>query len=611
MYVPMALQDLIRKQRSHRLYRDLVIYLIFLTIFLSNVASWNNFQAHYSVESAIQAAVVDDEFEFTANPFATTYKDIWNNDDWWDWATGPLANSLFTTTWYNDQNMTVPEYGYVTEYNRLLGALRFRQIRTRPNSCVIPHRLAQSTVIGKMDCYENYHPNPYVAETTEYQGTSYSQWYTTYLLPLFGEEYILDGGGYIVDIDTSDPEAAVTKINALKESKWTDWGTTAVVVTFHTYNANLNLFTKSEFVTEVNAGGLWIPSFTIQSIKLDRYTRPIDIYAVVSTVVFILCMFFFFFVQVREIRDFYREEHEILHYLFNFWNLLDTVFNIGTVLLIVIRLAMILNYENYMIVSWSDSSNFLRIPFLMTTGNFENQVTAVLVFLSFIKIFKYLHLNTRMNMLNKTLVFAAPDLATFIVLFAIVFLAFAFAGYALFGANLDIYASPLVAMSTTFQILLGFVTYGDLERVNRFWAPIYFVSYIVLVFFIMVNMFLAILNDSYAKVNEEMKDERDMVQKIADRMQILKRRKRKMGKKGNALSFAAFAPSKVSTAETIRKLENFLNTRGADMKWDELEVCLGADASTEFLERMMLKYGRSLEEAQAEAAEKQHGPEED
>ena len=47
------------------------------------------------------------------------------------------------------------------------------------------------------------------------------------------------------------------------------------------------------------------------------------------------------------------------------------------------------------------------------------------------------------------------------------------------------------------------------------------------------------------------------------------------------------------------------------MKWDELEVCLGADASTEFLERMMLKYGRSLEEAQAEAAEKQRGHEED
>jgi len=42
----------------------------------------------------------------------------------------PLVNALYPEQWYNDQNYTADELGYVLHENRLLGAARLRQVST-------------------------------------------------------------------------------------------------------------------------------------------------------------------------------------------------------------------------------------------------------------------------------------------------------------------------------------------------------------------------------------------------------------------------------------------------------------------------------------------------
>lgn len=63
---------------------------------------------------------------------------------------------------------------------------------------------------------------------------------------------------------------------------------------------------------------------------------------------------------------------------------------------------------------------------------------------------------------------------------------------------------------TLFRIILGDFDFAALQAANRLWGPIYFVAYIFFVFFVLLNMFLAIINDTYAEVKEEM-DEDDAV----------------------------------------------------------------------------------------------------
>jgi len=41
----------------------------------------------------------------------------------------PLLDALYPEQWYNNQNYTKDELGYVLHENRLLGAARLRQVR--------------------------------------------------------------------------------------------------------------------------------------------------------------------------------------------------------------------------------------------------------------------------------------------------------------------------------------------------------------------------------------------------------------------------------------------------------------------------------------------------
>lgn len=53
---------------------------------------------------------------------------------------------------------------------------------------------------------------------------------------------------------------------------------------------------------------------------------------------------------------------------------------------------------------------------------------------------------------------------------------------------------------TLFRIILGDFDFHALEAANRVLGPIFFITYVFFVFFVLLNMFLAIINDTYAEV---------------------------------------------------------------------------------------------------------------
>lgn len=59
---------------------------------------------------------------------------------------------------------------------------------------------------------------------------------------------------------------------------------------------------------------------------------------------------------------------------------------------------------------------------------------------------------------------------------------------------------------TQLRIILGDFNYYDLENAHYLLGPLYFIMYIMVVFFILFNMFLAIINDTYSSVKEESAD---------------------------------------------------------------------------------------------------------
>ena len=54
-----------------------------------------------------------------------------------------------------------------------------------------------------------------------------------------------------------------------------------------------------------------------------------------------------------------------------------------------------------------------------------------------------------------------------------------------------------------FRIILGDFNFLELEAANRVLGPLYFMLYVFFVFFVLLNMFLAIINDTYSEVKAD------------------------------------------------------------------------------------------------------------
>ena len=92
----------------------------------------------------------------------------------------------------------------------------------------------------------------------------------------------------------------------------------------------------------------------------------------------------------------------------------------------------------------------------------------------------------------------------FFVMFCIIFTAFVQLGYLLFGAQISDYSSMYNACFALIRTILGDFDFISLEKANRFFGPVYFLCFVFFVFFVLLNMFLAILSDSFGDVKAEL-----------------------------------------------------------------------------------------------------------
>ncbi|XP_029655584.1 LOW QUALITY PROTEIN: polycystic kidney disease 2-like 1 protein [Octopus sinensis] len=115
-------------------------------------------------------------------------------------------------------------------------------------------------------------------------------------------------------------------------------------------------------------------------------------------------------------------------------------------------------------------------------------------------VFKYVSFNKTLAQFSETISRGAKDIVGFFAMFFIVFGAFAQLAYLLFGSKLETFKF------TQFRVILGDFNYYELESANRVLGPIYFFLYVFFVFYILLNMFLAIINDSYQEVKDESGD---------------------------------------------------------------------------------------------------------
>jgi len=74
---------------------------------------------------------------------------------------------------------------------------------------------------------------------------------------------------------------------------------------------------------------------------------------------------------------------------------------------------------------------------------------------------------------------------------------------------------------TLFRIILGDFNFQALQQANRILGPTYFILYVFFVFFILLNMFLAIINDTYSEVKADLSTQKNEFE-VSDYLKLVR-----------------------------------------------------------------------------------------
>ncbi|RZC40117.1 PKD channel and/or Ion trans domain containing protein [Asbolus verrucosus] len=468
----------------------------------------------FYLTQALKAQFIDREFN-TENDVGISFMDIKSSADFWFYAENLLLDSFYWEDYYAENDFvkeTPADDRKILYENLLLGVPRIRQVKIRNDSCDI-HEYFKNLCLSCYDMYSEAEEDR--APFGPGKGTAwvYSSDEKTGSISFQGTISSYEGGGYYKNLGKTKAESAAI-MKDLKENLWITRGTRVIFIDFSVYNANLNIFCICKYAPDVGVlyfsfhsicrlifefpptGGI-VPNHQLQALKLLKFFDEWD-YVTFSFECAVYAIAGFFLIEeIRELMYFK------LRFFLNFWTYVDLTIILMATANLLTSLIVFPSAEPTIEKIIQEPNEYGNLEFLASATIFYKNFAASLLFFSYIRLFKYLNFNKTMGQLNNTLKNCALDILGFSIMFFIIFFAFAELGYLLFGSQVEDFSTFGIAMFTLLRTILGDFDYQDIERANRVLAPIYFLSYIFFVFFVLLNMFLAIINDTYADVKTE------------------------------------------------------------------------------------------------------------
>ncbi|XP_031568597.1 polycystic kidney disease protein 1-like 2 [Actinia tenebrosa] len=435
------------------------------------------------------------------------FTQVHNDHNFWDWTITQLIPNLYPV----DDLIGYPymDIMHNKKTSNMVGVGRLRQLRNKKHTCKVP-----LIFTGKFeDCTEDYswsneETNNFIPGWRPLTNTSliieeikktpwdYTSAWEIKSFPYFGKMTTYQGGGYIMELGPTNDTAFQT-VHELSRNNWIDQYTRAIFTEINIYNVDVNLLCVITLLYEFLPSGNGIPSINVQTIKLYRYLSSVAKAVMGFEVIFIFLVFYWIY------RDCKKIAREGKQYWKGFWNVFDslvTSLSICSVGIYIARLVFInkaINQFHY------DRHKYVSFQYVVLLNEVLNFLTACVVMLCSLKFLRLLRFNRKISMLSDTLRYASKMILSFFVMIFIVIFAFCSMTNLIFGSVLEEYRTLIRSMVSLFSMMMGDFHFQDLNDAHRIIGPIMFFFFMVIVQFILVNMFIGILSDSFNMVRTD------------------------------------------------------------------------------------------------------------
>ena len=494
---------------------EIIIYLAFLITFTLVVLYMRDPLFSFQHNELMKDLFLEEEFPDIKT--LKTFSDIVTVEELWQYMEGVFIQGLLS-----DQGAG-PGVMYGT--NWLIGSARVRQVRVKEGLCTVP-KAFQAYIT---DCHGRYALGQdsrvpygpggvwtYQSESQLGSGPTLARW----------RRY--DGGGYVHDIGSFDLETEISRLAYLKNNSWIDRQTRAVFIDFSTYNPNVNLFDVIQLQFEFLPSGGIYPDYKFRVLRLYRMAGPSGRWFLAGEILLVIFVCFFVGEELAEIfhnvvrhRKWARSQNRVADsesvsinryqafksslstYLKDGWNYFDLL-NITLFLAVVsLRLKVLDKFDDLGIIP-SDRSRFVNMQGVVFFDSTEKNILAANAFLLWFKVFKYTSFEPRMSMIARVCSRAFRPLLLYILMFSFVLFGFAQAGSLAFGADVAGFDTLGLSIYTILLATLGQLDFEALRHSNRVFGPLFYFVFVLLVYFVLLAMFLAIIDSAYNDVARDL-----------------------------------------------------------------------------------------------------------
>ena len=318
------------------------------------------------------------------------------------------------------------------------------------------------------------------------QTLSYEGFYSTY-----------SGGGFVADLGYNI-KSALNVVNKLQANNWIDEFSVAVFIEFTIFNPSSSLFSVTKCLYERSPTGGIMFSRSVRTLTLYKASRNNfqKFYEVCQLLFMVIILFF----VIDEASKIYRKRKQ---YFKGFWNWVELLQILTAVSSVVIYFLKAKYASSFVKKVRNNPFETSSADYIVLWSMIEIYVLSLLIFIVTMKFLRLIRFNRHVCQMMGTLARAVRPLVSYFVIFVATVLAYTQLALLIFGSTMGPYSSFFNSLRAVLQMLLGGqMFFYEIKSVNGLLGPLFVFLYMFTMTFILLNMFLAILNESYFEVVE-------------------------------------------------------------------------------------------------------------